>query len=49
MREALDDKLRTMDSEPSVFDLMNTSVGSIGSGIRDLGHNPIRMKGLGSK
>jgi len=49
LREALDDKLRSSANEPSVYDLMKASVGSIDSGIRDLGHNPIHLKGFGLK
>lgn len=49
MREALEDKLRAVANEPSVFDLMRGSVGSIDSGIRDLGHNPVHLKGFGLK
>jgi predicted transcriptional regulator len=47
MREALDDKLRSSANEPSVYDLMKASVGSIDSGLRDLGHNPAHLKGFG--
>ena len=49
MREALEDKLRTSANEPSVYDLMKASIGSIDSGIGDLGHNPIHLKGFGLK
>jgi predicted transcriptional regulator len=49
MREALEEKLRAPSNEPSVFDLMKTSAGSIDSGIRDLGHNPVHLKGFGLK
>ena len=49
MREALEDKLRASANEPSVFNLMKASIGSIDSGIRDLGHNPIHLKGFGLK
>ncbi len=49
MREALEDKLSASANEPSVFDLMKASVGSIDSGIRDLGHNPSHLKGFGLK
>ena len=49
MREALEDKLRASANEPSVYDLMKASVGSIDSGIRDLGHSPIDSKGFGLK
>jgi predicted transcriptional regulator len=49
MREALEDKLRTSASEPSVYDLMKASVGSVDSGVRDLGHNPVHLKGFGLK
>jgi predicted transcriptional regulator len=49
MREALEEKLRTSANQPSVYDLMKTSVGTIDSGIRDLGHNPIHLKGFGLK
>jgi len=47
MREALEDKLRASANEPSVYDLMKASIGSIDSGIRDLGHNPVHLKGFG--
>jgi len=49
MREALEEKLLAGVDEPSVYDLMKASVGSIDSGIRDLGHNPIHLKGFGLK
>jgi hypothetical protein len=49
MREALEEKLRASANEPSVYDLMKASVGSFDSGIRDLGHNPIHLKGFGLK
>jgi predicted transcriptional regulator len=49
MREALEEKLRVSADEPSVFDLMKASVGSIDSGIRNLSHNPTKMKGFGLK
>lgn len=49
MREALDEKLRSSANEPSVYDLMKASVGSIDSGLRDLGHNPAHLKGFGLK
>ena len=49
MREALEDKLRASANEPSVYDLMKASIGSIDSGIRDLGHNPVHLKGFGLK
>jgi len=49
MREALEDKLRTSANEPSVYDLMKDSIGSIDSGIRDLGHNSIHLKGFALK
>jgi predicted transcriptional regulator len=49
MREALEEKLRSSANEPSVYDLMKASVGSIDSGIRDLGHNPRHLKGFGLK
>jgi predicted transcriptional regulator len=49
MREALDEKLRSSANEPSVYDLMKASVGSIDSGLRDLGHNPAHFKGFGLK
>jgi predicted transcriptional regulator len=49
MREALEDKLRASANEPTVYDLMKASVGSIDSGIRDLGHNPAHLKGFGLK
>jgi hypothetical protein len=49
MREALEDKLRSSANDPSVYDLMKASVGSIDSRIRDLGHNPGHLKGFGLK
>jgi len=49
MREALEDKLRSSANEPSVYDMMKTSVGSIDSGVRDLGHNPAHLKKFGLK
>jgi predicted transcriptional regulator len=49
MREALEDKLRASANEPTVYDLMKASIGSIDSGIRDLGHNPVHLKGFGLK
>jgi predicted transcriptional regulator len=49
MREALDEKLRSSANEPTVYDLMKASVGSIDSGLRDLGHNPAHLKGFGLK
>jgi predicted transcriptional regulator len=49
MREALEEELRPPTREPSVCDLMKDSVGSIDSGIRDLGHNRVRQKGFGLK
>ena len=49
MREALEEKLRLFTDEPSVYDLMKTSVGAIDSGVRDLGHNPAHLKGFGLK
>ena len=49
MREALEEKLRASANEPTVYDLMKASVGSIDSGIRDLGHNPIHLRGFGLK
>lgn len=49
MREALEDKLRSSANEPTVFELMKASAGSIDSGIRDLGHNPAHLKGFGLK
>jgi predicted transcriptional regulator len=49
MREALDDKLGSSENEPSVYELMKTSIGSIDSGIRDLGHNPRHLRGFGLK
>jgi len=47
MREALEDKLRASANEPSVYDLMKASIGSVDSGMRDLGHNPAHLKGFG--
>ena len=47
MREALEEKLRGSANEPTVYDLMKTSIGALDSGIRDLGHNPEHMKGFG--
>ncbi len=47
LREALEDKLRSSGAEPSVFDLMRASIGSIESGVPDLGHNPEHLKGFG--
>lgn len=49
MREALEDKLRSSANEPSVFDLMTASIGSLDSGVRDLGHNPGHLTGFGLK
>jgi predicted transcriptional regulator len=49
LREALEDKLRASADEPSVYDLMKASLGSIDSGIRDIGRNPIHLKGFGIK
>ena len=49
MREALEDKLRSSTDEPSVYDLMTASLGSLDSGIRDLGHNPDHLTGFGVK
>jgi predicted transcriptional regulator len=49
MREALEDKPRSSANEPSVYDLMKTSVGTIDSGILDLGHNARHLKGFGLK
>jgi predicted transcriptional regulator len=49
MREALEDKLRSSDDEPSVHDLMKAAAGSIDSGVRDLGHNPGHLRGFGRK
>jgi predicted transcriptional regulator len=49
MREALEEKLRAAANEPSVYDLMKASIGSIDSGIGDLGHNPVHLKGFGQK
>jgi hypothetical protein len=49
MREALEEKLRESANEPSVYDLMKPSIGSVDSGIRDLGHNPSHLKGFGLK
>ena len=49
MREALEEKLRASANEPSVYDLMKASIGSIDSGTRDLGHNPVHLKGFGLK
>lgn len=49
MREALEDKLRASANEPSVYDMMKASIGSIDSGIWDLGHNPNHLKGFGLK
>jgi predicted transcriptional regulator len=49
MREALEDKLRSSAAEPSVYDLMKASAGSIDSGVGDLGHNPRYLKGFGLK
>jgi predicted transcriptional regulator len=49
MREALEDKLRASANEPPVYDLMKATIGSIDSGIRDLGHNPVHLKGFGPK
>jgi predicted transcriptional regulator len=49
MREALEEKLRAPANEPSVFDLMKASLGTIDSGIHDLGHNPTHLKGFGIK
>jgi hypothetical protein len=47
IREALEEKLRAPANEPSVYELMKSSVGSIDSRKRDLGHNPIHLKGFG--
>ena len=47
IREALEEKLRSSACEPSVFDLMKSSLGSVDSGVRDLGHNPSHLKGFG--
>jgi hypothetical protein len=47
MREALEDQPGSSGDEPSVYDLMKASVGSIDSGVRDLGHNPKHLKGFG--
>lgn len=49
IREALEDKLRSSACEPSVFDLMKPSLGSVDSGVRDLGRNPRHLKGFGLK
>lgn len=49
IREALEDKLRSSADEPSVYELMKASVGSIDSGVRDLGHNPGHLKGFGRR
>lgn len=49
IREALEEKLHGDVDEPSVYELMKTSVGSIDSGIGDLGHNPTHLKGFGMK
>ncbi|HEY1763562.1 MAG TPA: ribbon-helix-helix domain-containing protein [Opitutaceae bacterium] len=49
MREALEEKLRSTGNEPSVYDLMKASVGSIDSGVRDLGHNRAHLKEFGLK
>ena len=49
IREALEEKLRSSNDEPSVYDLMKASVGSIDSGVRDLGHNPGHLRGFGLK
>jgi hypothetical protein len=49
IREALEDKLRASANEPSVYDLMKASLGSIDSRIRDLGHNSSHLKGFGLK
>jgi hypothetical protein len=49
MREALEEKLRSTGNEPSVYDLMKASVGSIDSGVRDLGRNRAHLKEFGLK
>ncbi len=49
IREALEEKLRSSANEPSVYELMKTSVGSVDSGIKDLGHNPAHLEGFGRR
>jgi predicted transcriptional regulator len=49
MREALEEKLRLSADEPSVYDLMKATAGSVDSRVRDLGHNPVHLKGFGLK
>jgi hypothetical protein len=47
IREALEEKLRERSTEPSLYDLMKSSIGAVDSGVIDLGHNPKHLAGFG--
>jgi hypothetical protein len=49
VREALEEKLREPSTEPSLYDLMKSSIGVVDSGVTDLGHNPKHMAGFGRR
>jgi hypothetical protein len=49
LREALDEKLRRSADEPSLYDLMKPSLGSLASTVSDLGRNPKHLAGFGRR
>ncbi|MGH7996417.1 MAG: ribbon-helix-helix protein, CopG family [Opitutaceae bacterium] len=49
LREALDEKLRRASDEPSLYELMMPSLGSLASKVSDLGHNPKHLAGFGRR
>ena len=47
LREALEKELARERSKPTVFDLIQDSIGCIESGVSDLATNPRHMEGYG--
>jgi Ribbon-helix-helix protein, copG family len=47
IREALEEKLQTLGTTPSLRDLMGPTIGMVDSGVTDLGHNPKHMRNFG--
>jgi predicted transcriptional regulator len=49
IREALEEKLRGSAAEPSLYELMKSTIGTVDSGMTDLGHNPKHLSGFGRR
>lgn len=49
IRKALEKMLRESTAEPSLYDLMKATIGSVDSGVTDLGHNPKHLAGFGRR